>query len=272
MQPASATALGARYWHDGFASSVPVVDADTAREHRRRMEDAEAQIGPLHYQDKMHLILTSAWELATHPALLDAVEACIGPDILLYNSMYVVKEPHSKAKVNWHQDLTYWGLSDSDAQVTAWLALSPATVEAGCMQMLPGSHLAGRADHVTPEQRGDDDVLDFGQYIDGVDPDAATHLPLTAGEMSLHHGWTIHSSMPNRSDDRRIGFNAQYLAPHCRQVMNDQSAVTLVRGVDEYGHFGTEIPATTDLDPEAIERQQAAHRLIVDTYHDVHGR
>lgn len=263
------TDLGASYRRDGFLSPVRVLDRDSALAHRARMEKAEAQIGPVHYQDKMHLILTSAWELATHPTVLDAVEACIGPNILLYNSMYVIKEPHSPAKVNWHQDLTYWGLSDDDAQVTIWLALSPATVESGCMQMVPGSHLGGRVDHVTPEQRADDDVLDLGQYIEGVDLEAATHVPLEPGEMSLHHGWTVHSSLPNRSDDRRIGFNAQFLAPHCRQVMHDNDTVILVRGVDEYGHFGSDVPATTDLDPAAIERQQAAHRLIKTTYAEV---
>ena len=234
------TDLGARYRRDGFVSPIRIIDTDEAAVHRDRMEAAEAQIGPVHYQDKMHLVLTSTWELATHPRVLDAVEACIGPDILLYNSMYVIKEPRSATKVNWHQDLTFWGLSDDDAQVTAWLALSPATVESGCMQMVPGSHLGGRVDHVTPDQRAADDVLDFGQYIDGVDLDAARHVPLQMGEMSLHHGWTVHSSMPNRSDDRRIGFNAQYLAPHCRQVMHDLDTAVLVRGVDEYGHFGPE--------------------------------
>ena len=87
--------------------------------------------------------------------------------------------------------------------------------------------------------------------------------------MSLHHGWTVHSSMPNRSDDRRIGFNAQYLAPHCRQTVHEHGTATLVRGVDEFGHFDAETPATTDLDPVAIEQQQAAHQLIVDTYRAV---
>ena len=263
------TTLGDDYRRDGFASPIRVLDTASASAHRARLEEAEAQVGPVHYQDKMHLILTSTWELATHPLILDAVEAVIGPNILLYNSMYVIKEPDSPAKVNWHQDLTYWGLSDDDAQVTAWLALSPATVESGCMQMVQGSHLGGRADHVTPEQRSDDDVLDFGQYIDDVDVDAARPVPLDVGEMSLHHGWTIHSSMPNRSDDRRIGFNAQYLAPHCRQTVHEHGTATLVRGVDEHKHFETETPATTDLDPAAIERQQAAHRIIVDTYRSV---
>ena len=139
--------VGAQFRRDGFAAPVRVLDPDEAQRHRARMEAIEAEIGPVHYQDKMHLISTSAWELATHPVLLDAVEACIGPNILLYNSMWVVKEPHTPAKVNWHQDLTYWGLADHDAQVTAWLALSPATVESGCMQMVPGSHQGGRVEH-----------------------------------------------------------------------------------------------------------------------------
>ncbi|MDJ0768582.1 MAG: phytanoyl-CoA dioxygenase family protein [Ilumatobacter sp.] len=266
------TDVAAPYRRNGFVAPIRVLDAESARSHRAHLESAEAQIGAVHYQDKMHLILTSTWELATHPGVLDAVEACIGPNILLYNSMYVIKEPHSPAKVNWHQDLTYWGLSDDDAQVTAWLALSPATAESGCMQMVPGSHLGGRVDHVTPDRRADDDVLDLGQYIEQVDLAAGVHVPLEVGEMSLHHGWTVHSSLPNRSDDRRIGFNAQYLAPHCRQVMHDGDTAVLVRGVDEFGHFGTEMPATTDLDPAAIERQQAAHRLIKANYAAVRDR
>ena len=264
--------LGARYRRDGFVAPVPVVDAEIAADHRKRLEAAEAQIGPVHYKDKMHLVLTSTWELATHPLVLDAVEACIGPNILLYNAMYVIKEAHSPAKVNWHQDLTYWGLSDDDAQVTAWLALSPATAESGCMQMVRGSHLGGPVDHVTPDQRASDDVLDLGQFIDGVDVADAVHVPLRPGEMSLHHGWTVHSSLPNRSDDRRIGFNAQYLAPHCRQVMHDGDTAILVRGVDHHGHFGVDEPATTDLDPVALERQQAAHRLIKANYEAVRDR
>lgn len=263
------TELGDRFRRDGYVSPVPILDPTAATDHRRQLEAIEAQMGPVHYLDKMHLVSTATWELATHPLVLDAVEACIGPNILLYNSMYVIKEPNSPGKVNWHQDLTYWGLSDHDAQVTAWLAVSPATPTSGCMQMVPGSHLEGRREHVLPEERSADDVLDFGQYIEGVDLDDAEHVALEPGEMSLHHGWTVHASLPNRSDDRRIGFNAQYLAPHCRQLAHNEDAVTLVRGVDDYGYFRSEIPATTDLDPDALERQRVAHERILATYADV---
>ena len=266
---ATGAALAGRYRRAGLVSGIRIFDAETALSHRVRMEDAEAQVGPLHWQDKVHLILTSMWEMVTHPALLDAVEACIGPNILLYNSMYVVKEPHTPAKVNWHQDLTYWGLSDDDAQVSAWLALSPATIESGCMQMIPGSHLGGRRDHTIPERPADDDVLHHGQFIEGLDTSRAVHTVLEPGEASLHHGWTVHSSMPNRSDDRRIGMNAQYLAPHCRQLAHNQDTAVLVRGVDRYGHFGIDVPATTDLDPAALARQRAFTELIKRTYDDV---
>ncbi len=266
------TEFAERYRRDGFIAPIRVVDAASARGHRARTEVAEEQIGPLHYQDKVHTILTLVWELVTTPALLDAVEACIGPDILLYNSTYIVKEPHTAAKVNWHQDLTYWGLSDDDAQVSAWIALSPATPESGCMQMIAGSHLGGRVDHTTPTSKGDDDVLDLGQYIDGLATAAAEHVPLAPGEASLHHGWTIHASAPNRSDDRRIGVNAQFLAPHCRQMMHGDDTAILVRGVDRFGHFGAEAAATCDFDPVAVERQRAAHRLIKDNYATVRDR
>jgi hypothetical protein len=264
--------VASRYRRDGFVGPIRVVDADAARRHRARLEWAEAQIGPLHYRVKAHTILTSPWELATTPALLDAVESCIGPDILIYDVTYIVKEPGSAAKVNWHQDLTYWGLSDDDAQVSAWIALSPATPESGCMKMVPGSHLAGRIDHVTPAQRGDDDVLDLGQYIDGVDEATAVHVPLEPGEASLHHGWTVHASTPNVSDDRRIGLNVQYLAPHCRQVTHDRDTAFLVRGVDRFGHFGRDEPAVSDLDPAALLREEQAHQLIKGTYVAVRDR
>ncbi|MEM1334498.1 MAG: phytanoyl-CoA dioxygenase family protein, partial [Actinomycetota bacterium] len=254
--------LGERYRRDGFVTGVRIFDEATARRHRAEMERAEAQIGPVHWQDKMHLILTSMWEMVTDPRLLDAVEQFIGPNILLYNSMYVVKEPQSPAKVNWHQDLTYWGLSDDDAQVSAWLALSPATVESGCMQMIPGSHLGGRMEHTIPERPADDDVLHHGQYIEGLDTSTPVSTTLEPGEASFHHGWTVHCSRPNVSDDRRIGMNAQFLAPHCRQLAHDDDTAILLRGVDEYGHFGTDVPAVTDLAPDALERQRAFTEMI----------
>lgn len=246
------------YERDGYVSGVPLLSPQEAASHRKRLEDAESVFSNMHYKSKIHTLLTSPLELATLPRVLDIVETMIGPDILLFNATYIIKEPHSPSHVSWHQDLTYWGLSDDD-QVTLWLALSPATAESGCMRMIPGSHKLGRQEHTT----GDDktNVLLQAQTIAGVEEDKATMCPLAPGEASFHHGWTMHASMPNISDDRRIGLNVQYLAPHVRQTKHDMDTAILVRGTDRYNHFGVDIPAVSDLDPAAIKRQAELEAL-----------
>jgi len=187
------------------------------------------------------------------------VESLIGPDILLYSVAYIIKEPHTASHVSWHQDLTYWGLS-SDAQVSAWLALSPATAESGCMRMLPGSHRHGRRRHRLTED--DSNVLLGGQTVANVDESAAQACELQPGEASFHHGWTLHASMPNRSDDRRIGLNIQYIRPEVRQTQHDLDSAMLVRGVDEYRHFAQDLPPGGDLQPAALQRYAQLERRM----------
>lgn len=246
-----------RYRRDGFVSPVEFLSEDEAARHRARMEAAEAAFGPLHYKSKVHTILRSPWELATHPHVLDLVEALIGPDILLYNVTYIVKEAGAASHVSWHQDLTYWGF-DGDAQVSMWLALSPATAENGCMRMVPGSHLQGRRDHRFTEDESN--VLFRGQTVEGVAEESAVLCPLGPGQASFHHGWTLHASLPNRGADRRIGLNMQYLAPHMRQTKTDHDSAVLVRGADRYGHFEADRPAARDLEPAAVARQRELER------------
>ncbi len=246
-----------RYLRDGFLSPVEILNDQEAAHHRARMEAAEAKIGALHYKTKVHTILRSPYELATHPRVLDMVEALIGPDILLYNVTYIVKEAGSHSHVSWHQDLTYWGF-DGDAQVSMWLALSPATVESGCMRMVPGSHREGRRDHRLTKDASN--VLFQGQTVEGVAEATAVLCPLQAGQASFHHGWTLHASMANHSRDRRIGLNVQYLAPHMRQTKPEPDSALLVRGADRYGRFQRDIPAASDLDPAALAWQRELER------------
>lgn len=167
-----------------------------------------------------------------------------------YNSTYIIKEPGAAAHVAWHQDLTYWGLSDPDAQVSMWLALAPATPASGCMLMLPGSHHDGQLDHA--KVSGDDNLLLQGQRIEGLDTSVARPTPIEPGEASFHHGWTVHSSQPNVSADRRIGLNVQYLAPHNASASAVTQSAMLVRGTDGHGHWAEDTPARRDLDPDAV--------------------
>lgn len=251
------SSLTAQYQQNGFVSAVDIISADAAFKHRQVLESAESKVGSLHYKPKVHTILKSPFRLATNAVLLDIVEACIGPDILLYNVTYIIKEAHSKSHVSWHQDLTYWGF-DSDDQISVWLALSPATRQSGCMKMLPGSHHQGRVEHKI--NKDINNVLLSGQAIPDVDEQKAVLCELNPGQASLHHGWTKHASMPNVSDDRRIGLNIQYIAPHVKQVNEKGDSALLVRGEDRYHYYDKDIAATHDLDPIAMDNQAILQR------------
>ena len=134
------------YFEKGFLSPVKIIDQDEALNHRKKLEAAEKKLGPIHYKSKVHTVLKSAFDLATSKNILDVVEKILGPNILLYNVTYIIKEPNSAAHVSWHQDMTYWGFS-GDEQVSAWLALSEANDLSGAMKMIPGSHKMGKQQH-----------------------------------------------------------------------------------------------------------------------------
>ena len=246
------------YNRDGFISPIRFFPAEAADVHRKIMETAETSIGNLHYQAKVHTILQSPYELASHNSILDVVESLIGPDILIYNVEYIVKEPGTPSYVSWHQDLTYWGF-DSDDQVSMWLALTPASEESGCMRMIPGSHTNGMKEHKKTED--ENNVLFQGQTVDDVDEKDAVVCPLQPGEASFHHGWTLHASLPNRSNDRRIGLNVQYIKPSMQQLKHDGDSAVLVRGKDLYNHFLPDVPAETDLDPIAMEKFKTLNNI-----------
>lgn len=253
-----------QYRRDGFYFPVRILETVEAADHRVRLEEIEAKHGPMHYRSKPYLLMKSAAEIARNPVLLDTVEDLLGPDILLWDSAYVIKEPHNTKYISWHQDLTYWGLNGEEL-VTVWVALSPTTVESGCMKMLPGSHIEGQYAH--HDTHGEDNILHRGQELDmTVDEEKAVSIELQPGEASLHHGWVAHASHPNYSDDRRIGLSLQYLTPRMRQKHTDRESALLVRGLDHYFHFRPEPVCTEDFAPEMLAFQTEIERLKHEVY------
>jgi ectoine hydroxylase-related dioxygenase (phytanoyl-CoA dioxygenase family) len=251
--------LKSLYDTQGFLPAMHIISPIEALAHRSILEAVEAERGPMHYQFKIHTAMHSPYQLATLPGLLDIVEQLIGPDILLYNATYIIKEAHTESHVSWHQDLTYWGL-DSDQQVSVWLALSEASEASGCMHMIPGSHINGQQKHHTTEDANN--VLLNGQTIKDIDPSQSVVASLTTGQASFHHGWTLHCSKPNVSDDRRIGLSLQYINPAVKQIKQQQDSAMLVRGVDNYSHFQTDQPPMSNFNETAWLKQQALHTKL----------
>ncbi len=184
-----------------------------------------------------------------HSALLDAVESIIGPDILVYHLTCWIKEAGDGSFVSWHQDSTYFNLSAAE-HVTAWIALSDATPESGCMRMMPGSHLSGKCEHEKGPTEGN--LLSNGQKISlEIDETKAIDIVVPTGSVSFHHTYVVHSSGPIKSADRRIGIGVSYIPTRISFKGNGRVSAGLVRGKDVFGNFDPEKRPGTDLDEDA---------------------
>jgi ectoine hydroxylase-related dioxygenase (phytanoyl-CoA dioxygenase family) len=245
------------YQDQGYVTPIRVLSDDEVADYRSRLEAVEASDAESakHLKFKPHLVFKFLDDLIRHPKILDAVEDVIGPNILCWGTNFFTKEPKTTNYISWHQDLTYWGLDPADI-VTAWVALSPATVQSGCMRFVPGTHKMEVVPH--NDTFADDNMLTRGQEISvDVDENDAVDIELKPGEMSLHHVKLIHGSNANSSDDRRIGFAIRYIPAYVRQVVGEKDSAVLVRGVDSEGHFDHETPPKTDMDPAALAQYSA---------------
>lgn len=228
------------YTRDGFMFPFDVVSEAEARAIRTDLETAEALLAK--DPDKLALLrsypdrlLPSFDRLVRHPTLIAAVTPILGPDLMVWSGGLFIKEANTPHVVTWHQDLTYWGLDEAD-EVTAWVALSPATLESGCMRFVPGSHTRQVVPHV--DTFAENNLLSRGQEIAvEVDDNEGVDVILQTGQASLHHGHLFHASGPNRTNDRRIGVAIRFIKPSMKQKTGDRSLVTQVSGEDHYDHF-----------------------------------
>jgi ectoine hydroxylase-related dioxygenase (phytanoyl-CoA dioxygenase family) len=243
----------AEFARDGIMFPLPAVGAGQAAMLLREFEALEQRDGgrlSKKTNHKPHLLLRSLADLVRDPRILDPVEDLIGPDIFCWATDFFIKNPNDRARVTWHQDSTYWGLSSPDV-VTAWVAFTPSTVETGCMRVVPGTHLVDQLPH--RETYAADNLLSRGQEVDvAVDERQAVDLILEPGQMSIHHVRLIHGSEPNRGTHRRIGFAIRYVPTHVRQLSGMRDYASLVRGRDEFGHFRHEPAPACDFDPAVV--------------------
>ncbi|MDA0275532.1 MAG: phytanoyl-CoA dioxygenase family protein [Proteobacteria bacterium] len=241
-----------QYQREGYVCPVPVMPAAEALRLRGQLEAVEAsQGGALHAPQRSRAFLLFKWldALIRDPRVLDPIEQLIGPDILCWSTIFWIKDAGSRSFVSWHQDNTYWGLSSREV-ATAWFAISDASVEAGCMSVLPGSHQGRTLEH--EDTYHEDNMLTRGQAIKAIDESRAVSMPLRAGEMSIHNYCLAHGSGPNLSEDRRIGVSMHFMPPQTRQVVGSWDCAALVRGEDRYSHFVPTPVPVRDFDPVAV--------------------
>ena len=106
-----------QYTRDGFTYPIDGFGAEQAWRYRTALEKFEAAQGTEFtkgHNFKPHLLFTWVDEIVHNPAILDAVEDLIGPNIRLFHLSVWPKNPRDPAYVSWHQDATYFGLEPKE--------------------------------------------------------------------------------------------------------------------------------------------------------------
>jgi len=182
-----------------------------------------------HFRDERLL------EFLLSDEVLDLVEPLIGPNIGLWSSHFICKEPLIGKQTPWHEDSAYWNgrLSRFDGIVTVWLAIDRSNRENGCMRVIPGTHNNGFSEY----ENVDEGENIFSTEIKKIDESKAVYFELEPGECSLHDSRIIHGAPPNKSPNRRCGYTMRYFSTEA-QVIPDKNPgfkVWLARGKDIAG-------------------------------------
>ena len=251
------TAQHAQYQREGVVFPFRILDTEKARQLADHCSVLRSRMG--HWVvspqiSKPHLVSRAMADVIRNETLLDAVESIIGPDILCWTVTVFAKPPKSGGYVGWHQDRTYWGLSPEEQVVTAWLALTDAHCDNGCMSVLRGSHLQGNRDHeIVPNT---ENILLSGQEvaIERHEKDDLVHVELDPGEASIHHSKVVHGSNPNQSDRPRVGLSIQYISAEVRQRNNGGvDSASTVRGNTSRSKLELEPLPVSDFDVQSIK-------------------
>jgi phytanoyl-CoA hydroxylase len=142
--------------------------------------------------------------LGTHPHIVRVIETVLGPDIKLFRNTLLLKPPAIGSPKGWHQDSPYWPIAPMEL-CSCWFPLDDATLENGCMVVLPGWQTKGPLPHKSVT---DDFVIEEGAY----DESAGVAVPMKAGSGLFFHSLIPHYTAPNRSDKWRRAIALSYMS------------------------------------------------------------
>ena len=188
-------------WGEGFLAELP---------HAQRawyLDGGVRARSVLRKLDNPHHHRPCVRELARTPALVDAVESLIGPGVSVYFSQIFFKPPEGGGPKPAHQDNFYFGPTDPEGVVTAWIALDEATLENGCLYFGEGTNLGPVYAHEAPP----DEPYNLQLPAALLARQPMSPAPVRRGAVSLHHGNTFHQSGPNLSTHWRRACALHYV-------------------------------------------------------------
>lgn len=149
--------------------------------------------------------------LARDERMVALAEACIGKRVYLYSHKMTMKQPYDGGAWEWHQDFGYWynyGCLAPD-MMSIYIALDRSTRENGCLQILKGTHLLGRLNHIRQNEQTNADP----EYLEAVLARFEhVYVDMAPGDALVFHGNLLHRSDANHSDTHRWGYICSYNA------------------------------------------------------------
>ena len=228
-----------------------------------------------------HLDIEFLAEHIARPEIVDRVSSVLGPDVLCWRTEFFPKYPGDEG-TDWHQADNFANVAGSKkpqiewpndsgfgGTITVWTAFTPATVDNGCLQFIPGTHDVMNYDEsktmdYDPEAINRTEKAGVRRGFFGYDyrqlqkdpdwtPDesAAVSQIMRQGQFIIFWSTLMHASHPHagRTDQMRLGFAARYLPTSVRvypysdglEEFGGRASLegfgnVLVAGHDEFGH------------------------------------
>jgi phytanoyl-CoA hydroxylase len=152
-----------------------------------------------------------AAEFAEDERLLSLIQDVVTPGIAIHSTKLVTKLPRSPEVCHWHQDEAFYLKPDdpathSQTRMSVWVPLQEATLDNGCLWVVPGSHTWGLEAFT---------IVDYGACVRKIDREAYARehgipVPIDAGAVVLFNAYTWHSSQGNVTDRVRRAFIVSY--------------------------------------------------------------
>jgi non-heme Fe2+,alpha-ketoglutarate-dependent halogenase len=227
---------------EAVATARRLVDTDLA--------DRESPIYGVKIGRDWHLASREIFDICAHPAIVGRLRHLLGDDILLWRSQMFYKKP-GDGETLWHQDSNFPGplnvpSIEPSVTVTAWIALDEATVENGCVELVAGSHKAGKLATVSDASGEGIFGRNYRLARDVGGDDTIAKMTVKPGQFFLFSNLTVHGSGPNLSDTTRLGIGVRFTSAAVRvypgltvdgQGMSLEAfGCVLVSGEDRYRH------------------------------------
>lgn len=229
---------------------VPVSDKESDEEVLKKYV-------AIHFPHKISPVVK---KYLSHTGILDILARTVSPNLKCMQSMLFIKAP-GKAGQSWHQDEYYIPTRDTSL-VGAWIAIDDATIENGCLWIIPGSHkpayIRKRIPNSSPEY-ADVDTVD----VSGFPEESFVPVEVSRGTVVFFNGYTLHSSLRNKTSDHfRMALVNHYMSAESMLPWDqdgnlpptaDLRDVVLVRGEDPYGYKGIQDLNRPFLRPEILD-------------------